>query len=593
MSHTPLFDAIRRTLAYLELSKRTGRPIEDIQQSLLLEKEKDVKLGISRREFLYGIGTLTATSLLPKFFSASLKSFQVPRIAIIGSGIAGLSAGLTLKDAGVPFTIYEASTGRVGGRMLSEGKLIGPGCGACHPVSDEQHTVFLEGQVADIFAEGIDRDNPTILSLARRFGLPLINQVAAAPAGTNETFYFFNQYYPYEDAMRDFSPLLDVIKEDLQVTGYPTTYNKSTPEGRALDTMSAYDWIESRVPGGHASQLGAFLEVVIANEYGAETSVQSSLNPIYFLGYIFGLLSTSAQPPSPWPSNYIRMILGMRGSEKYKIRGGVERLPKAIADHLGMDSVIKMGWMLEAIAKNPDGTYTLSFYNSQSVVADMVLLALPFSAFVNFDYSLAGFDDLKCKAIREQGQAHNSKLQLQFNRRYWNELGPWGRSEGTMWSDTDVQNTWDATLGQPGNCGILVGYNGAHATDALYLKHSYGNIFSFNEVTTDAQVFLQEIEKIFPGISPYWNGRAIETISHLNPLVRTSFAYYGKGQYQSFAGYERVRQGAVFFAGEHTSIDYLGLMEGAAAEGIRAGKEILETVGAHSLTNSFRAQSIS
>jgi monoamine oxidase len=35
-----------------------------------------------------------------------------------------------------------------------------------------------------------------------------------------------------------------------------------------------------------------------------------------------------------------------------------------------------------------------------------------------------------------------------------------------------------------------------------------------------------------------------------------------------------VRQGGVLFAGEHTSIDFQGFMEGGAAEGKRAAREL-------------------
>jgi monoamine oxidase len=42
-----------------------------------------------------------------------------------------------------------------------------------------------------------------------------------------------------------------------------------------------------------------------------------------------------------------------------------------------------------------------------------------------------------------------------------------------------------------------------------------------------------------------------------------------------FAGSERERSGNCHFSGEHCSIDFQGLMEGGAQEGLRAANEIL------------------
>ena len=44
---------------------------------------------------------------------------SAPRVAIVGAGIAGLNAALTLQDKGIASTVYEASD-RVGGRMHSD-----------------------------------------------------------------------------------------------------------------------------------------------------------------------------------------------------------------------------------------------------------------------------------------------------------------------------------------------------------------------------------------------------------------------------------------------------------------------------------------
>ena len=72
--------------------------------------------------------------------------------------------------------------------------------------------------------------------------------------------------------------------KDLEAAGESTTYDKFTPEGQKLDQMSVAAWIDSRVPGGRKSSIGALLDVAYAIEYGADTTDQSALNLVYLLG---------------------------------------------------------------------------------------------------------------------------------------------------------------------------------------------------------------------------------------------------------------------------------------------------------------------
>ena len=81
--------------------------------------------------------------------------------------------------------------------------------------------------------------------------------------------------------------------------------------------MSVYEWIESRVPGGHDSPLGQVLDVAYNIEYGAETTDQSALNLVYLLGY------------KSVPGNY--MVFGA-SNERYHIVGGNTLLPLAVRD---------------------------------------------------------------------------------------------------------------------------------------------------------------------------------------------------------------------------------------------------------------------
>jgi monoamine oxidase len=50
------------------------------------------------------------------------------------------------------------------------------------------------------------------------------------------------------------------------------------------------------------------------------------------------------------------------------------------------------------------------------------------------------------------------------------------------------------------------------------------------------------------------------------------------GQYTRFAGIEGRPEGNAFFAGEHTSIDFQGYLNGAVETGERAAAEVVESL---------------
>ena len=203
----------------------------------------------SRRQFVSGAAAMATSAALPEAaFAAPSKA----RIAIVGAGIAGLNAALTLQDAGIASTVYEASN-RIGGRMFSA------------------TSIWADNQVSEWCGELIDSDHETIIGLARRFGLPL-EDFAGNPS-LRDTYKILGRYYTVEQAYEDWrGGVQQAIAKDLEAAGESTTYNKSTPEGRKLDQMSVAEWIDSRVPGGRKSPIGALLDVAYAIEYGADTT---------------------------------------------------------------------------------------------------------------------------------------------------------------------------------------------------------------------------------------------------------------------------------------------------------------------------------
>jgi monoamine oxidase len=524
MARTPLLTAFQQLYRNLEEAEARGK-------SGVVQDERR-RAAPSRRDFVKISGAVAATVVLGKYenFAAVTK----PRIVIVGGGIAGLNAALTLQDTGFSATIYEASN-RIGGRIHSD------------------TTSWENNQVTEHCGELIDATHKTILSLAKRFNIPVADVTGAEPSQSNDTFHFLGQYYSPSTANEEFKAIYAAVQQDLIAAGYPTLYNRLNNAASKLDSLSVYDWIETRVPGGHRSAMGRLVDLAVNLEFGADTKSQSSLNLIYIVGML------------PAPGKFGRL------DQQYHLAGGNERLPRAIAAALPVGSV-QTGTSLVSIKKNTDETYTLGLKRGASTftdTADRVILTLPFSILRNLDYHAAGFSTVKKNAIEQLGYGTNSKLHLQFNHRLWNDPGPWGISSGTSYSDRGYQGTWDVTRAQPGVTGILVDYTSG-STGASFRSNS-----NPAAVRAYAMQFLGQLEPVFPRISREWNRRATLDTPALSPYLLGSYSYWKVGQYTSIAGAEREPSGNCHFAGEHCSIDFQGLMEGAAQEGARAANEIL------------------
>src|SRR3954451_24498913 len=259
------------------------------------EAHGDPGPGMRRREVLAGGAGLAAAAMLSGPVSRALAA-AAPRVVVVGGGLAGLTAAYRLKQSGVNAQLYEASD-RLGGRCWT------------------RRGDFAEGQIAEHGGELIDQGHTEIRQLAQELGLNLDTLVAAEVTGTDPFHYFDGKPYTYEEATNDLKGIWQHIHKDVSAASYPTLYNSSTERGRELDAMSIADWIKAYVPGGLKSRLGQLLDIAYNIEYGAETSVQSSLNMLYLLGY-----SAQGQLRIFGPSN-----------EKYHVRGGNDQITMRLA----------------------------------------------------------------------------------------------------------------------------------------------------------------------------------------------------------------------------------------------------------------------
>jgi monoamine oxidase len=535
-----MFRFLRRVATDHAAAARLGMPVLEFREARLARAAGTM----SRRDVLKIFGAsaavLGAASVLraPKAAAVPLGATN-SRIAVIGAGIAGLNAALALADAGVRCTVYEAND-RIGGRMYSERDYWG-------------------GQVTEYGGELIDTDHTVIRDLCRRFGIGLTDVHAAEPAGCVDVLYYEGRYRTHAQFVAEFQPVYKALQADIDKAGEDVpTWESSTPFGVELSRMSVREWISTRVPGGYATWIGRFLDDAYVVEYGRDTAEQTAVNLAYMM-----IDQSDLSEPAVWGAS----------DERYHITGGNQSLPEAIAASLPAGTV-QPGHRLEALVRNGDGSQTLHF-DTGAVRVDHTVLTVPLGVLQRLDLSRAGFDPRMRGAVSSLQMGFCTKLHMRFGSRPWVGRGPWpGVASGISFSDTGYQQVWDATTGQPGRQGIAIQYGGGSGALSFQPSTAFSDARS-SYVRAATREKLRQLEVVVPGIGGAYEGKATLAAWHRNPNSYGAYSCYPVDYCHRFAGYEGVRQGNVHIAGEHTSVDSQGYMNGGAESGARAAAELL------------------
>lgn len=290
-------------------------------------------------------------------------------IAIIGGGVAGLTAAYRLQEAGAKPVVFEASN-RWGGRMFT--------------VYD-----FYKGMFCELGGEFVDTNHEDLQTLASELG---VEMQKLAAEGDGDDLYFFRGAFHTPKEMVDpekqtgaFVPIAKQIAEDADKL---TDKNEDwTPYARKLDQMSLKAYLE-QFRGKTEDWAIDLLDVGYNIEFGLLTEDQSSLN---LVGFIASDLSKPFQ------------MFG-ESDEVFRIKGGSSALIKALVDALENKIEMKQGYALTAL-DHKGGQIVMGFDapgGPASESFDAVILALPFTKLrqvKGLEGLRLGAEKLKC--IRE------------------------------------------------------------------------------------------------------------------------------------------------------------------------------------------------
>ncbi len=513
---------VRRWLMLADVANRPGAPpVEEI-----LGRAWEMRVG--RREFLRAAGgtalAATAGGLLRPL--EALAGPQAPRVVIVGAGMAGLSAGYHLRQAGIRPQIYEASS-RTGGRVFSVRDAVAPGL------------------VTEFGGEFIDSGHEEMHRFVRLFGLRLIDLKGGEEARLRPTFYFNGRRVSEAEVVEAFRPLARQIRKDQDAVGDVVTYRQHNPRAVELDRMSISEYLDRIGAAGWVREL---LEVAYVGEYGLEAGEQSALNLVLLIG---------TEPGATFE------VYG-ESDERYSVRGGNQQIANRLARFL--ESSLHLGHRLVAVRERGNG-YRLTFERrgagTVEVDADFVILTVPFTVLREVPLRVE-MPAVKRRAIRELGYGTNSKLILGLRDRVWRKAG----FSGEVFTDLPWQSGWDSSRGRPGRAGTYTVFLGGRA----------GVEVGAGLAREQGERVLPDLERLFPGVRASYTGRVARWHWPSDPFVRGSYACWKVGQYTSIAGAEFEPVGRLLFAGEHTSLEYQGYMNGAAETGRRAAQIVRRSV---------------
>lgn len=385
---------------------------------------------------------------------------------------------------------------------------------------------FAAGQHGELGAEFIDADHRRVRALAARFDLPLVRTL---PAGFTHRFRAADA--PRVSRTGPWAALGDLLAP--LVRQYNAARGNSDASAvREMATWSLREWLERE---------GADAEVhaMVASTRGFFLADPGELSVLPVVAQLADRGSPAQMPID-------------------RIAGGADRLVAALA--ADTPARVLRGHAVRAVAQAADRAAVRVTDDSgrlQEIACDAVVMALP--ATVLRDVALTPpLPEPQRRAIARLAYGRATKVTLQCAGRGLN-----GRRAQAFATDGPLGAFWNATDGDAADAACVISFlAGGSASAGLRDLARQGPAHLLSTLCwlglAGAPVTASRVHT--------WED---------DPLAGGGYAFLDPAFDPAWTSLLARRAGRLVFAGEHTSEDYQGYMEGAVDSGQRAARELI------------------
>ncbi|NIJ21210.1 monoamine oxidase [Sphingomonas naasensis] len=472
--------------------------------------------GPTRRALIKGIAAAGMASALPR----PAHAFAGGRVAIVGGGIAGLSALHHLREAGIDAHVYEGRS-RTGGRMFTHRPANGP-------------WFEVGGQL-------VNTDHDDMHKLCARFGVKLVDRKAEP----HRTLILGDGRLLGEaelaEALRPIAAQIDRDSARLD-----KDFDRVAAE---IDRMSIAGYLDK-----HRGLIGKpwireLLEATSRTEYGVEPEHASAVELVFNL---------------PTVKGHRIEVLG-ESDERFVMEGGSSSLIEAMTAHYA--DRITTGKRLARV-ESAHGGVRLGFHDGSIEAAETVIVAVPAPLLRQIDWRVP-LPPVWRAFIAEMALGHNEKVQAATATTPWKPAMGVG---GELWqtkAEAGWALGWDGSVHRAGDVvapvwtwflgGDEVTRTAAEAPSASSARYAASAAPAIPGLEAAAGPFART----------NWHAQALTLGAYVNfrPGQVTRFARLLCVDSDDLAERHVPSAGRIFFAGEHLSEAYPGYMNGGAETG--------------------------